>query len=532
MKSKGWRRGEVLLMLLLVAAPVRGFSPAAERWESGAETKASAVIWALVKKLPAVWSVKREAEKLARSLPEYGGEVQVPASGIIYSWIEGLCEGPHRRPGTEYDRRAERWVAERFQELGLENVTLDPVPLTVWTARRWSLTVEGENLPAFFVVNTGFTGPEGVKAPLVYVGTGDPETFEKAEVKGKIVVAEVPFPYLPTGALMKLSRSAYVLSDPRKELGFKDGQYLNFVRQNFVGGSSPDESPPGDVYGQAYRRGAVGICLILRDQPSGSNSHYGPYDGIMKPLPGLWIGKYEGNKLRELARKGAEATLVLEGETSAGVMHNVWGVLAGMSDEVILVTSHHDSPFTGAVEDAVGTAQVLAQAWAWSKVPREKRPRTMVFVVDGGHFYGSLGAHCFAREHRDLMSRVKVLLTLEHLGAKEVMEKDGEYAETGRPAFTVMFTSPNPLLVAAIMRACRKKPPRLTAAIPADFFGPAPTSDAAGYVLETGVPVISWIGCPYYLLDEHDTLDKVEKSELAPIAETVTELVKTFMAVK
>ena len=52
------------------------------------------------------------------------------------------------------------------------------------------------------------------------------------------------------------------------------------------------------------------------------------------------------------------------------------------------------------------------------------------------------------------------------------------------------------------------------ASIPSDFFGGAPTSDASGYVIEAGVPVISWIGCPYYLLDSHDTLDKIDRDAL------------------
>ncbi len=286
------------------------------------------------------------------------------------------------------------------------------------------------------------------------------------------------------------------------------------------------------MYWQSHRRGAAAICLILRDQPSNSNTHYGPYDGMMKPLPGLWIGKYNGMRLRELAKQGREATFTLDSGTEAGVMHNVWGTLPGMSDEVILVTSHHDSPFEGATEDASGAAQVLAQAWAWSQVPKEQRPKTIVFVVDGGHFYGSLGGHTFAREHKDIMERTRILLTLEHLAAKEVTEWDREYAETGRLAFTVMFTSSQTEVIAGAMKALDRTRPKLTASIPADFFAPAPISDAAGYVLEAGLPVISWIGCPYYLLDAHDTLDKIDRSELKPIAETVTELVKTFMAME
>ncbi|HUT55861.1 MAG TPA: M28 family peptidase [bacterium] len=488
------------------------------------------VIGAMVKRLPSVWKISREAKKVARDLPDYQGEVPAPGSELIYSWIEELCQTPHRRPGTAEDHEAEQFIAARFREFGLENVALDPVPLTVWTAERWSLAVDGAEVPSFFVVNTGFTGPSGVAGPLAYVGVGQPKDFAQTDVKGKIVVADVPFPYLPSGALLKTFHSAFAVSDPGHVMKFSTGQYLNFVRQNFIGGTDNKNAPPGDVYWNAYKRGAVAVCLILRDQPSKYNTHYGPYDGVMKPMPALWIGKYDGDKLREQAQAGAQASLVLEGNTAPGVMHNVWGILPGLSDDVILVTSHHDAPFQGATEDGAGAAQVLAQAWAWSRVPKERRPRTMVFVVDGGHFYGSLGGRAFAREHQDIMASVKILITLEHLGAKEVREKDGEYEPTGKTALTVMFTSPDPQVVGAVIKAFAKKPPQFTASIPSDFFGKAPTSDAAGYVLESGVPVISWIGCPYYLLDSEDTLDKIEKSELKPIAETVTELVKAYMA--
>lgn len=533
MKSRGLRGRRFLGIILVLAVLLAGYAWAAdESWEAGAQTSAGAVLWKMTKRVPEIWKLKAEAKKVAKTLPEYPGEVAVPDSATIFSWIQELCRNPHRRPGTEYDHQAEIFVAAKMKEFGLENVTLDPVPMTVWTAQEWSLTVKGEKIPSFFVVNTGFTSASGVSAPLVYVGAGEPEVWKKTEVKDKIVVADVTFPYLPAGGLMKLTGSSYVLSDPDHSITLATGQYLNFVRQNFIGGTTPDQSPASDVYGQAFRRGAKGILLILRDQPSGSNSHYGPYDGIMKPLPALWIGKYDGVKLREIAKQGASATLTLTGDTAPGVMHNVWGTLPGMSDEVILVTSHHDSPFTGATEDGAGSAQVLAQAWAWSKVPQEKRPKTMIFVLDGGHFYGSLGGHTFAREHQDIMKRAKIVITLEHLGAKEVAEKDRKYAETGRLAFTVMFTSPKPEVIAVVMKAAAKQPPKVTAAIPADFFGPAPTSDAAGYVLESNVPVISWIGCPYYLLDEFDTLDKISQPDLHPIALTVTEMVKTFMAMK
>jgi hypothetical protein len=44
--------------------------------------------------------------------------------------------------------------------------------------------------------------------------------------------------------------------------------------------------------------------------------------------------------------------------------------------------------------------------------------------------------------------------------------------------------------------------------------------------------LLSWISQPYYLLSAEDTLDKIEVRELSRIAETITGLVKTYMALE
>ncbi len=500
------------------------------RWENHIKVSTMDSLVRIAKALPDIRKHSRAADKLVNELQPLDVELPLPSNERMLSWIQEIASTPHRRPGTEEGRKAEDWAIERFKEIGLDNVQADPVPITVWTASRWSLHIEGEALASFFILNTGFTGSEGISAPLVYVGKGRPQDFEKADVNGKIVVAETAFPPLPSGLLMKGIKACYHLSDPENELKLGDVQYLNFVRRNFVGGSaSVEEAPDREVYWQAVKHGAVGICLILKSQPSGSNSHYGPYDGLMKPMPGLWIGKFEGDTLRRAAKKNANATIVLQGEQKPGEMRNVWGVLPGVSEETILMTSHLDSPFQGAVEDASGIAQVLAQAEAWSKIPMEQRPRTLVFVAGSGHFYGSEGGHAFASTHKELMQRTRILLTLEHLGGKEVREQGRSYQETGRLALSVLFTTPDPAVIATVKKALSTHPTRMSAAIPSTLFGPVPTTDAMGYVLESGVPVISWIGCPYYLLDEHDTLDKIDAASLQDFSKAVGELVKLHM---
>jgi hypothetical protein len=504
-------------------------------WESQVSTKTLDIMLRFLRRLPRIWGAKLRAKYLIKGMPEYEGILKLPKSEEIFAWISGICQTPHRRPGTPEGHKVELWVAGMLKELGLENVKMDPIPITVWSAKEWSLEVGGQRIPRFFVVNTAFTKVEGVTAPLVYVEKGTHKNFSNTDVAGKIVVADVPFPYIPTGAVFRLLQSlgaSYIISDPAQALTMRTGQYLNFVRENFIGGATAADAPANDVYWGAYRRGAKGICLILKDQPSNSNSHYGPYDGIMKPMPGLWIGKYDGKELRERAKEGVTATITLQGEKVPGTMHNVWGILPGKSDEAVMVTSHHDAPFQGAVEDGAGVAQVLAQIKIWASVPREKRARTLIFVVGAGHFYGFQGGSRFAREHMDWMKKVKMLITLEHLGAKEVKEKNQKYVETGRPALTVMFTSNEPLAIATVINGLKKKPAKMTVPIPSDLFAPAPISDAAGYVTEAGVPVISWIGCPYYLLDAYDTLRMIAKEELRPICETVTELIKPYMSFK
>lgn len=500
------------------------------RWENHIKVSTIDSLLRVAGALPSIRRDRRAARRLLPSLQPLAVDLDLPSNERIMAWIEDICCTPHRRPGTPEGRQAEEWALNRFREIGLEDIRADPIPIKVWTPRRWSLEIDGAPLPCFFTLNTGFTAPQGVTAPLVYVGAGRAGDFKNKDVRGKIVVAETAFPPLPSGAVMKLLKACYHLSDPRDELKLTDYQYLNFVRKNFVGGAScAEEAPEREVYWQAQKRGAAGICLILKRQPAGTNSHYGPYDGLMKPMPGLWIGKYEGDTLRRAVRRCAKAKLVLEGDAKPGEMRNVWAVLPGMSEEVILVTSHLDSPFQGAVEDASGVAQVLAQAEAWSKIPKTRRPCTLVFVAGSGHFYGSEGGHSFASSHPDLMKRTRVLITLEHLGGKEVREQGRSYEETGRLAFSVIFTTPDPKIIATVIKALETKPAEMTAAIPSTLFGPAPTSDAMGYVFESGVSVISWIGCPYYLLDEHDTLDKIDQRTLHPLSETVGELIKLNM---
>jgi hypothetical protein len=151
-----------------------------------------------------------------------------------------------------------------------------------------------------------------------------------------------------------------------------------------------------------------------------------------------------------------------------------------------------------------------------------------VFVLDGGHFHGSDGAYTFAREHPDLMARTRLLLTLEHLGAHAEVSPSRQ-GPTRHDPLHVMFATPRPDVVAIAMKALAGRPLPPTICIPADLLGPAPTSDAMGYVMQAGLPVLSWIGCPSYLLDERDTPARVDRQQLGPISEAIADIIRIAM---
>ncbi len=488
--------------------------------------------------------IKLSAALMKIFIPRFRETVPTPDNGQIYSWIEGLCQWENRRPGSPGGHAAEQWIADKFTEFGLENVSMQSIDIDAWKPSSWSLTVDGDDIPCFFYLNTGFTDTAGVTAPLAYVGLGLPGDFDRVDVNGKIAVVEVLLPYLPSGALLSIPNSNFFISDPGNTINFFTGQFLTFIYTN-LWAEEPGWAPAGSeipikslwsVYDSAVEHGAKGVVLLLANKPSKYNSQYAGYDDTMKPLPAVWVGKYDAIKMRRLAMQKKTARLVLTGTIDPGYMRNVWGVLPGQSDDTIIICSHQDSAFRGATEDATGITQVFSQAWAWAQVPQYKRPKTLVFVAAAGHLYSGWGGYSFAYDHPEIMKNTWVVMNLEHMAAKEVVEDRGEYKETGLVAPSIIWTEENPRVVAALSKAMDRKPAKRAVSLPAYYW--IPFSDVGGYVAGAEavglprIPVISWISNPYYLLDEQDTLDKVKKDELGPLAQTMTEIVKNFMAMR
>ncbi len=490
----------------------------------------------LQKILPYITKMKENALEKIKNIQDFPYSVSTPDSQEVNSLLQKICEPPHRRIGTPEAHLIEDFIAHKFHDAGLENITKEPLKITLWNASNWKLIVStGEKqieMPCFYVLNSGFTGSTGITAPLVYVGKGKPKKFEKIDVKGKIVVGDIEFPTFPYGMLTKAFDSYYV-SDPNNEIDENSKTILTFARLNFPPQSIGAKPNKESIYWQAVDHGAVGIILILKDHPSNTNSHWGPYDGVMKPIPGLYVGKYDGMQLRKIARSdNATGTIILEGEQNPGTAHNIYGILPGKSDDMIMISTHHDSAFKGASEDGTGVAMVLAQLAAWSKIPRSERPRSILFLITAGHLYAGIGAETFARKQRNnLLKKVLVDVNLEHLCAKDVSEDPvtHDFSLKDELAIGVIFISRKISLVSTMIKMCQDHPLEKLILIPDNFFGTMPIGEAGHLVAQSGINVIHWIRSPYYLLTAKDTLDKIDVEKLGSTAKAITDLVGKLM---
>ncbi len=356
---------------------------------------------------------------------EYGRMARdLPSNGEMNGWIRDLWSlGVHdtygyRMPGTVSDRRAADYVLERFERYGFANTFLEPVPATFSFPDAWTLEVNGERVPCHFLRYAGFTPPEGVTAPLVYVGTGSEAELEAAgDLTGKIVLVDIVAPPTPASAFDRATLFRY---DPDHTL---------------VGDNAMENWPPinFDTYDRAHAKGAVGYVAVLTFTVDDNDQFLHFY--FSETIPGVSVSPPAGARLKRLVAAGpVEAKLVLTGDRSDGTIYNVYGTLPGKNfgtdaDRFIVVESHYDG---WAANEASGTSVVLAVAQVLSKLPQASRNYSVVFCTLGSHFGKKASWDAYDSSERRLVqqNKVKCAFVIEMI-AKQFKIVDGAYVSTG-----------------------------------------------------------------------------------------------------
>ena len=433
----------------------------------------------------------------------------IPSNDEIYTWIEQVYAQGIRRPGYPADRWTEQFSVQRFHDFGLENVRMEPVEVPYWEPRRWSLTVWGDtpgaqqrlDLACFPLPHSAPTS--SLEAQLVPFEAQSPE-----RVKGNVALCDLRLMRMPHTTLASLASWYY---DP--DASFADSIQVLPFGSEFQAVMEP-----------AMTAGAVAFVGALSDYPSDSCNYYVPYDGVPRPIPGVWISGTDGGRLREMLAAGpVRARLTVDSVRRTSTGHNVVGELPGADDELVIVGSHHDGPWSSAVEDASGIALVLAQAAYWSRVSHQDRPHRLVFRLNSGHMAGSAGARAFVEAHREELERTVLGLHLEH-AANECVAEDGRLRPTGYPEARWWFTSRIPRLESAVQAAIEAEDLRRSLVLPPTAFGAQPPTDGGNLHL-AGVPIVNFLAAPFYLFDSEDTLDKVDRANLAAISRAAARIV-------
>ena len=436
---------------------------------------------------------------------------------LMMEWIITMSGFGPRRAGSPAGHKNKDFLMEQLKSFGLEAVHKEPIPIEYRETKKAILELdEGEgfrSLKAQWIPFSAYTPDQGIEGNLIYA---DPKKFfQSGDWKGKIVLTDISFPILDIELIAKFSLGQY---DPEGTL--LDVKHpATWVRINW------------HFYKKAIKKGAIGFIGIIKDQPGGSYQMYAPYgfkekNILDKPLPGFWVSRNDGPKLRELAKKGdTRVRMIHTGEHRSEITNNIVGEIAGNNDEIVILHSHHDSPFKSPVEDASGCAVVLALAKHFAEERDNKRKIIILFTA--GHFYGSIGTRTFIRDHlKDIVPKVALEITIEHIAKEAVEDADGKLVYSGQPEGTGIFVPFNKGMVNAVLESVEKNSvDRVFLLPPEGPLGDYPPTDGGDWY-EAGVPLVNIISNPVYLLNVEDDLDWVMQERLPKVAGAIADLVR------
>src|SRR5262249_7605159 len=200
------------------------------------------------------------------------------------------------------------------------------------------------------VLRASATPPGGLDLDAVYVGLGTPADFAGRDVRGKAVfIYSVPTP----SALNHSART--------------DG-----------------------AMALAEEKGAAAILIVLGIPGNFATQLWG--SGGEGPnqtkVPWFSLGQDDGLAARRMIETGlptkvhVQLTVELRSNLKPAA---VWGVLPGATDENILVIAHSDGFWEAAVDNASGVSSMLGLIEHFAQVPKDRRRRTMMFMVPIGH---------------------------------------------------------------------------------------------------------------------------------------------------
>jgi hypothetical protein len=437
----------------------------------------------------------------------------LPNANELWKWMEQLAAWCPVYTGSP---NHVKFVDFLDQELRKAKLTPQRKTFTLpyWELKNYSLKLGGEKIhAASYRPYSGPTPAAGITAPLYFAGTAP--NLDYAGAAGKIVLIELPPAPGKDGALQGELIGTYPANEK-----------LPFVRYGVIGvyRNTPDLKP-------LEKAGAAGVVYVWNNVSDGNAEDQAlPFSAPSSTVPALWVNATTGKRLKAAAASGASMTLTLDASIHPDTpTDNLWAVLPGKTDEVIIINTHTDG--CNACEEN-GALGVIALAKYFAKIPQSQRNRTLVFLMTTGHFgHGYVRAAQDWREtNPDLMKKAAACVTIEHLAANEWVDypETNQYKPSGAFDWGVAYTPLRPE-GEVFLQAVEGTEAKHTYS-----FKPAASypGEGAGF-WAAGIPTLSYIPSPQYLFiapAKGGGLEKLDKNrlhgEVTAFARAVTALDK------
>ncbi|WP_446090326.1 M28 family peptidase [Acinetobacter sp. 1124_18A] len=376
-------------------------------------------------------------------------ENQFLSTNIMRDWHKELDAYGLRTPGSTSHEAYIQDLYSRLKKAGVQDVHFEDTVIKTWEPTSWSLGIssginEYQKVTASYIPYSGSTPNTGIASELEYLTpnqlqsllTGSTNfTSLAADYAGKIVLVDFPVPALTAGFYGNRALSIYdpennlKLTDPYKRTNNGTGSVINLLK--------------------GFKSiGAKGIVFIANDAGSKELAQiYAPYYADVYGLPGFYVDKAIGVKLRNEAASNHSIQLTLTSTEKNVTTKNIVGTIAGKSDELVVLNSHTDG--TNGVEDN-GPNAVIDIAQYLTRLPKKSLDRSIMIMLSTGHFYAGSGIRTFLDQHKNdgVVDRINAVITIEHLGINEwIPNENGILETTGKKEIGALFTSNQSALV-------------------------------------------------------------------------------------
>jgi hypothetical protein len=294
--------------------------------------------------------------------------------------IEQIGNRYHGSPGEASCRD---YIVERFAQIGLEQVRLEPFRYLAYEHEAASARIVSPEARALACRAVQYSASASAEGQAVYVGTGTGEDFQRIDrlgidLTGKIVVAHSIAPFMVAP--------------------FLEGRGIAGLVNV---GDTPD-ALVGNFTAALYR------------PPMAP-----PWEGRPVPWPGVTIEATAGRELISSLTGGRPVTVGVEHRARyvEKEASNVVGVIPGSAEGQVVVGGHYDSQADGPCvwDNGTGTASVIEIG----RVLRDTRPqRSIVFVAFAVEEVGLWGSTAFTIEHAAEMGSIVGMVNLDAVASR------------------------------------------------------------------------------------------------------------------